>query len=385
MMRGGRAPGRTATGGRARPKARAATDKGRKEGFGGLGNLAYANARVKARRTKLLPREDLLKMMRMDVHQVTRLLGESIYRRDIDELGTVYSGIDLLERASSRNLARNFRDVLRFTKGRAHNLVGDYLHRFDVANIKTVLRGITSGTSFDKVMEDIVPAGQVDEEKLRTMARSRTVVEAVDALRGTTFFGVLSSELEAQEEGVWDLAALENALDKAYLQGLVDSVSEGGGIEKVLRSYYRTEVDRVNARTLLRLRHDGVQPEILNGFVVPGGAEISEANFRKLAYIDGDDAFLAAMKDLPMFKENADLRSYLDGFKAPGGIMKLFLALEKGHLRVAERFGRMYPLSVLPLIDYIIKKETEVRNIRCIARGRATGLSEDDIKGITIL
>jgi V/A-type H+-transporting ATPase subunit C len=45
----------------------------------------------------------------------------------------------------------------------------------------------------------------------------------------------------------------------------------------------------------------------------------------------------------------------------------------------------MYPLSVLPIIDYMIRKKIEVDNIRIIARGKESKLDVDHIKELLVV
>ena len=45
----------------------------------------------------------------------------------------------------------------------------------------------------------------------------------------------------------------------------------------------------------------------------------------------------------------------------------------------------MYPLSVVPILDYMIHKEIEVGNIRTISRGIESGLDTETIKGLLVI
>ena len=56
------------------------------------------------------------------------------------------------------------------------------------------------------------------------------------------------------------------------------------------------------------------------------------------------------------------------------------LACRRYLARQSEKFSHVYPLSVLPIVDYIIRKKIEVDNIRIIARGKESGLDTDQIK-----
>ncbi|MCK4455629.1 MAG: V-type ATPase subunit, partial [Thermoplasmata archaeon] len=60
-------------------------------------------------------------------------------------------------------------------------------------------------------------------------------------------------------------------------------------------------------------------------------------------------------------------------------------ALEKHHLKEASTYSHLHPLSILPVLDYLISKEIEVENIRIIARGKRDGLSESTIRDLLVI
>jgi V/A-type H+-transporting ATPase subunit C len=75
----------------------------------------------------------------------------------------------------------------------------------------------------------------------------------------------------------------------------------------------------------------------------------------------------------------------MEQFKADRKLSGLTIALDKALVRTAEKFGRFYPLSVLPILDYMIRKKIEVDNIRIIARCKATGLSNEVIEQLLVM
>ena len=60
---------------------------------GGTGNYAYACARVKARKSQLLPRETYPRLLNMELSQIGRFMGEGQYRKEVDELASRHSGV----------------------------------------------------------------------------------------------------------------------------------------------------------------------------------------------------------------------------------------------------------------------------------------------------
>ena len=47
----------------------------------------YVCTRMRVRKAKLLPREEYMRMLNMSLAEITRFIGETEYKQEIDELG----------------------------------------------------------------------------------------------------------------------------------------------------------------------------------------------------------------------------------------------------------------------------------------------------------
>jgi V/A-type H+-transporting ATPase subunit C len=68
-----------------------------------------------------------------------------------------------------------------------------------------------------------------------------------------------------------------------------------------------------------------------------------------------------------------------------GSLRSLVSSLEKYKIRKARTFSHLYPLSIVPILDYMINKQVEVDNIRVIARGKVSGLDNNTIKELLVI
>jgi V/A-type H+-transporting ATPase subunit C len=57
--------------------------------------------------------------------------------------------------------------------------------------------------------------------------------------------------------------------------------------------------------------------------------------------------------------------------------------MELSLIDLASRYSISYPLSILPILTFLLRKRSEVENIRLIARARSHGLSREEIKEIS--
>ncbi|MCG7844258.1 MAG: V-type ATPase subunit, partial [Methanomassiliicoccales archaeon] len=151
--------------------------------WGSKGNYAYVTARVKAKKSLLISKDNYPKLMLMDLNEIGRFLGETQYQVEMTELATKYDGVNLIELGTSRNLARVFKDIFKYSKGDLRNLLERYLMRWDIWNIKTVLRGKYYGASVEDIQEDIVAAGKYDETFINLLIAQDDVGAVLKELR----------------------------------------------------------------------------------------------------------------------------------------------------------------------------------------------------------
>ena len=335
---------------------------------------AYTAARVRSKRAKLFPKESYPKMLNMSVTEIARLLQESEYKREIDELGTRYAGIDLIEMALNANLANTYRTMIKITQAGAREVVVAYLRKYDVENIKTVLRAKLSNAPATAVEEALVPAGQLPAELFKRMAIG-DLQEAVAALEGTPYHEAVA------EIGSKPLHAVEDLLDRRYYADLT-AATRGTDIPVVLfNRLVRMEVDVQNLDSLLRLKRDEADPAAILEHMMPGGYEITRGELARLAPLSWSE-LLAALEKFSYYDA---IRERLAQVKEGDTLRDVETALYKRLAEQAFSFSAAYPLSVLPIMGFIFSKRIEVDNIRTIVRGKTAGLPDEVITRALVL
>jgi V/A-type H+-transporting ATPase subunit C len=85
---------------------------------------------------------------------------------------------------------------------------------------------------------------------------------------------------------------------------------------------------------------------------------------------------MAAMVEaIEKFSMHEEMKPAIERFKSGQKLSDITIALDKALIGRSEKFAHFYPLSILPIINYMIRKKVEVDNIRIIARGKQSGLS----------
>jgi V/A-type H+-transporting ATPase subunit C len=338
----------------------------------GGSNPEYVNARVRARKSALYGDEEYRKLVRMGPAEIARFMEESEYEAEINALGARYSGVDLIEYALNRNLAKQFDDILDWANGRLYDLIARYLRKFDAWNIKTVVRGIYTDADREEVADDLIRAGEFDEDFVDKLLEAASIEDVVERLDGTIFDEGLEEAYDDYEEsGV--LVPLENAVDRAYYENLLEGLTVDEATQQY-RELLEAEIDFRNARNALRLARSGADIDPAD-YYIDGGSLFTAAELATLS--KNPNELLTAIRES---KYGDELSDALDRLEEADSLIAFERSLEAALLEYAAGLGNVFPLSVSPVIAYILEKEREVDNIRAIARGREAGLSEDEIE-----
>ncbi len=349
--------------------------------FGGKGNYAYACSRVKARKSFLLSKDTYSRLMVMDVHELGRFLGETQYKDEMALYGSRYSGANLVEVAVTRNLAATYSDILSFTRGHLREMVANYLRRWDTFNVKTVLRGKISKAQPDEVVDTLVPAGAFKEEYLKSLIMTDTLNEVMDSLARQPALR-MTPELHREVVEAGRLAPLEDHLDKMLYYDLLDVIEPTNNAERLLRDFVRREIDVTNLKVLMKLKAERIPEERIQKYLVPGGLEFGADRLRMMAQGESFDALMSELERSSMYEA---VKPALEAFKSDGRLSALTISLDKALIGTSEKFAKFYPLSVLPIVNYMIRKKVEVDNIRIMARGKGSGLSGKVIEGLLVI
>jgi len=350
-------------------------------GLGRGGNYAYACTRVKAKKHFLLSRDVYSRLLVMDVYEIGRYLGETQYRDEMAKYGAKYLGANLVEVAVTRNLAATYSAILGFTTGHLREMVGNYLRRWDAFNVKTVLRGKVTNVRDDEIIDTLVPAGAFSETYLKTLVQMGSMQEIMDALSNEPSLA-LTPELVREVVDTGRLASLEDHLDQTFYYDLLKSIEPTKTADKILRDFVRHEVDVTNMKILLKLKAARISEDKIAGYLIPGGVEYNTDKLRGLAQSDGMNPIIEELEKSSMAET---IKSSLDQFKVDKKLSEMTIALDKSLIGKSEKFAHFYPLSVLPIVNYMIRKKVEVDNIRIIARGKESKLPTKVIEDLLVV
>ncbi|TQD26405.1 V-type ATP synthase subunit C [Methanolobus vulcani] len=335
----------------------------------GHANYAYTIARVRAMKSKLLPKETYPRLMNMSIDEITRFIEESEYKEDIDQLARQYEGVDLIEHALNRNLAETFTKLLYISEGDVNFLIGEKLKKYDIWNIKTILRGKYCNASTEEILDAIVAGGRLNYSSLSELAAKATYEDVISELANTEYYPILENY-----DGT-NLSEIENKLDKMYYTGLFDAVGGSKSKDrKLFEEFTRMGIDLKNLITLFRLKKSGItDPEAMD-LMIDGGLRCNLKETGKLLPLSFAD-FVSELESNPYWDVISDIVK-----PDMTSLVDVETRLKNHRLKSAASFSHVYPNSIVPIMDYMLSKQNEISNLRIIIRGKAANLEDDVIK-----
>ncbi len=333
----------------------------------------YVCTRMRVRKAKLIPREEYLRMLNMSLAEITRFIGETEYKQEIEELGTIFRGIDLIEVGLTWNLAKEYQKIQEITPGNLKQFTQAYLRRWDIQNVLTILRGKVQGAKTGKIKEILVPAGSLDASALDRLLGEDNPERIIDALKGHRMYPVLAREYPyAKESG--SFSRMENELFKQFYTEIIAGAESGIKGGNQFLDFIKLEIDVKNLKTLFRLRADTFE-EDAREMHIPGGS-LSATYFSNLSLIKNQGEFIDALRALYRHKA---LLSLLDEIRDEKTIRDAEVRLTRVQLEQMERMSKRNPISIHPILVYLEKKKYEVFNLRALARGKESRLPTEKI------
>jgi V/A-type H+-transporting ATPase subunit C len=320
-------------------------------------------------KSKILPKETYPRLMNMSIDEITRFIEESEYKEDVDELARQYEGVDLIEHALNRNLAVTFTKLLTISEGDVNFLVGEQLKKYDIWNIKTILRGKYCNASTEEILDAIVAAGRFSYTFLSDLVTKATYEDVIAELANTEYYAILKNY-----DGT-NLSDIENQLDKVYYAGIFEAIGGSRSKDhKLFAKFIRMGIDMKNLITLFRLKKSGITDPEMMDLMIDGGLKLKLKDIERLMPLSLAD-FVSELEKNPYWDVISDVVS-----PDMVSLIDVESRLKKHRLKSAASFSHVYPISIVPIMDYMLSKRNEVNNLRIIIRGKAANLDEETIK-----
>jgi V/A-type H+/Na+-transporting ATPase subunit C len=330
----------------------------------------YTFARVSVMKTMLLKKSEYHKLLRMRIESIVQYLGESTYKSAIDKLAIRYSGVDLMEHSLNLDLVQTFSKLRRISAPEVDILIDSYAMRWDMYNIKTILRGIYSKSEKEYVRSLLLPAGALSLESLGDMMKQTTIEGALRACK-LVKYDRIAKAMEAFEES-GKLIEIENQLDHIYFENGLEVANSIGKEGQLFAKFLLTEIDMINIRNLLRMKREGFGSKETKKYLVYSGQILDGKMLDRLAMTDSIHAIITELRKTEYGKVIHE--------KSGESLIETELELDRYLIKKSFLYTHQYPMSVMAILTYMMNKIIEVKNLKSIARAKQLGIDDKFIE-----
>jgi vacuolar-type H+-ATPase subunit C/Vma6 len=326
----------------------------------------YLVTRIHGLRTHLIPSRDIQVLVNAkDVLGVSENLMKTDYSTAIGQLPSQERDAATLERVFLKTLVDRFFFVRRAAQGRIQDLLERYCARFEVENLKRILR-VKHGRGTEE--PNLIPLPrECTLVNFTALAKAGSVDEAVSLLRDTPYHTLLK-RLQPYKESETTLI-LEAALDNSYFARVWELV----GNFRDIRDFVGEEIDLRNLLLVLSLKARETPSRIAEEAIIPIYHRLRKITLRSVLQSRLEDA--AKVLAVPYSK----LVSEATRIIREDSSLPLEWLFFKQLYTDAFAFSRTHSLQAGYIVAYLLLCESEARNLVSIVTGKQLGLSAQEI------
>ena len=355
-------------------------------GIQSMSGFDYGNARLRAMKSRLFDRRELEVLIETkSIQGLIATLAKTAYGKPVEAALARTSGMDCIFEACRNDLVQSMGKVRNFYTGHTQELVAIVLSRYDVHNIKAIIRGLTTNASPGEIRIALLPIGELSDAMLSELTRAPGPRPAIDLLASMRLpIARPLLVLRAARPGA-NLPEIELALDQWYYQEAFQYLHELRRFNGVLSSALQLEIDLANLLTVIRFVHTPAERKILlewlgtddlnDLFLGPGHLSIG-----LLALARRQQTLDAMVDTLSGTLYDQALRTGLIDYKQSARLSDFEKHLRRFRLLWMSRLITKDPLGIGMLLGFLELKLNEISNIRWIAQGIDLGLKADAIR-----
>jgi V/A-type H+/Na+-transporting ATPase subunit C len=343
--------------------------------FSAYAPFAYSNARVMARRGRLLEKKQIIEIIDAkkleDMYNLVSDIPE--YKKYLDKFS--------FEKAMDMDLAETHQILAKISATKYKEFFDVILTKWDIQNFKTLLAAKEIGVDTEEIKEKIIPFGKLPEDILIRLLDAENIDEIATALKSTVYYEPITEGISLYKERKTFLP-LEASLDKYYYEKWLESVSEiSNDDSEVLNTLIKTKIDLLNLKIILRARSDGLEFKDIKEYIFDSGNQLYEWKLNELMDTEKIVDFVDGLEGT----DYSDiLKEALPAYDKTGSISALESALDKYSMELGLMLAKKRPSTIGPMIGFLSQKEIETKNLKLIYQAKLEGFSPEEIRKMLI-
>ncbi|GAK54665.1 H(+)-transporting two-sector ATPase [Candidatus Moduliflexus flocculans] len=335
--------------------------------FTAVFKYAYPHAKVRAMKGLLISEVKYRDMLNADTfEQVIHILQTTSYAESFRGIAPTDLSLQAFSDILYRSLFLDYHKTIRSVDKIARDFLILCYHKYELFNLKMILRGIISHVPADKIATLLLPTDRYTLFSKDALLQCQDVHAVITHLQGTFFQYPLNLALRRFDEEQ-EFFPLEMALDLYYYNSLWDKLGNLPDADQIIvKEIVGVLLDILNITWIIRFKeHYHFSPEEILNYTIQHGNSLR-------------------LKERRSFSEASETASILDLLKAtPYGkaltddvqLNTLHVALSRYFIGRLQKFFSGDPFQMGIIIGYLLLKEFEISDMLTIAEAKRYGFS----------
>ena len=279
---------------------------------------------------------------------------------------------------ATKHLAAAFGTILGLVPASTRPLVTQLFRRYEVDNLKALLRGLETGASWERVRYVLFPLGRFSVLPAEGMMEGSSVGAAIELLHGTPYYETLSYAMKRYAaEG--SLFPLEVALDLGYWRELWRGVNrlpnpDRGKAQRLIGSLL--DVSNLVWAIRYRINHLLSEEEIIN-YTLPFGYRVRDEDVRAIAA--GADIAQVVSQVFPALGDVSPLLRDLES-----GVPELEAQLHRYIAKECRTAFLGYPFHIGIPVAYLMLTELEIQDLTVLVEAKASHVPPEQFESYLV-
>ncbi len=339
--------------------------------------LIYIITRAHGLRTHLLKSEDISVLSKApDLSTIVEGLLKGDYAQDVSAIPSEKINAISLTEVLYRKLVERFYFIVKITDGSLRKFFEAYAKRFEVDNIKRILRVKHGKETITEEMLIPIPR-EYTTVNFPAMAGARDLDESVGLLK-ETMYAPLIDKIELYKRYNTTLI-FEGLLESLYFKELWYNIEELPG-KNDIKDMIGKEMDLKNLILILGLKAKNLPAELIETSLITLYYKLNKTIISSIIQERPESTFPVLMGTY-YNKYFQGLKDFVEKNMISDIEHSIFNSLFNEHYKIM----REKPLSLVFVLAYLSLCEFEAKNMTAIVTGKQLGLSEEKLKSILFL
>ena len=261
------------------------------------------------------------------------------------------------------------RSIIRSLSGSERDIFIYWIRRFELKNIKTILRGKSLQRSKEEVFAELTPLGHFSILPIEELLNADNISEILTLLEKTPFASIARYGSKSFEQKQ-DVFTIETAINHQYFTGLNDQLKALSDEEQsLLQPLLGRIIDQTNLIWLLRYRLSyNLSPSHSYFLLVSGGLYLNSKVLVRLSQIKKLDQLFSMLPD--------EIGSLIKNCES---VHQIELSLEKDIIQYAASMLKESVFSLTHAFAYLVFREKQLSQLHTLFKGKLLHLSDDEI------